>query len=90
MKWTMTDWHEHFRLHREMTAGDLGLPLGQWPSEWLRSTYGRRPIALRDWLERQPDAPYAFWLGEFQSHDYWDAMERRVLAREKMRLWDAS
>jgi hypothetical protein len=57
-QWTLTDWHEHFRLHRKMTAGDLGLDavtgmmLERSEQQWF------------DWKFRdRPDAPYSFWLG---------------------------
>lgn len=55
---TMTDWHEHFRLHREMKAADLGLrdSRSSGCDVWDR-LYGCLS-------HRQPsDAPYSFWLG---------------------------
>jgi hypothetical protein len=47
-------WPRVYTAHREMTAADLGLPLGQWDYEWLESIYGAAS-------EYYPD-PY-FWLG---------------------------
>jgi hypothetical protein len=57
---------------REMTAADLGLPLGQWSVEWLTDMYGKRqrlpeptlePIAMDFVLGRWTNAPYAVGLG---------------------------
>jgi hypothetical protein len=52
---------EDIQRPREMTAEDLGLPLGQWSVEALESLYGD----LADWFfsYSPPDAPYSFWLG---------------------------
>jgi hypothetical protein len=53
-QWNMADWHEHFRLHRKMTAADLGLP------PLLVDQFGRRWHAFGDegWFE----GPEADWL----------------------------
>jgi hypothetical protein len=53
---TMADWHEHFRLHREMTAADLGLPLMQWTVQWLLDHYiWQQPLSK--------SGADSFWLG---------------------------
>jgi hypothetical protein len=69
-------WYDNYRIGREMTAADLGLPLGQWAIEWLRDAYGPchrweaflspalpPPLRREFILGRWTDAPYAFWLG---------------------------
>jgi hypothetical protein len=62
---TMTDWHEHFRLHREMTADDLGLPLLLWDIDWLQATCGDCQGPPWMWFTSAPvAAPYLFWLGK--------------------------
>lgn len=69
---------------REMTAEDLGLPLGQWAVDWLNATYGdcqpplwmwltARPVnEITEWFRsKTPDELREIWFSDDAPYSFW-------------------